>query len=238
MPGMQYVIHRATATPELQGLWDGPAWREAAVAEISSFHPASSDHRPVTEAKVLHDDAGLYVHFRCIDRYVICRKTRHQTITSRDSCVEVYFEPAPGKGYLNFEMNCGGALLLFYITDPTRAHSLGKPVDDSAFADGIFKQKVVVPQSLIDTMRIYHSMPRETRVEITEPVIWNVEYFIPYTLVENYVGAIDAPTQRRWRGNFFKCADDSSHPHWASWAPIGEELNFHVPRYFGEMKFE
>ena len=37
--------------------------------------------------------------------------------------------------------------------------------------------------------------------------------------------------------NFFKCADDSSHPHWASWAPIGEALNFHQPQYFAPLRF-
>ena len=43
---------------------------------------------------------------------------------------------------------------------------------------------------------------------------------------------------RRWRGNAFKCADETSHPHWASWAPIGEALNFHAPGWFGDLDFE
>jgi len=40
-----------------------------------------------------------------------------------------------------------------------------------------------------------------------------------------------------WRANCFKCADETSHPHWASWAPIGEALNFHQPQYFGVFHF-
>jgi hypothetical protein len=40
-----------------------------------------------------------------------------------------------------------------------------------------------------------------------------------------------------WRGNFFKCAEEISHPHWASWSPV-DELNFHLPRCFGTIHFE
>ena len=49
------------------------------------------------------------------------------------------------------------------------------------------------------------------------------------------LGPLEPPAQRRWRGNFYKCADESSHPHWASWRPIGEKLDFHTPEFFGEI---
>ena len=225
---MEYLVRRARQQkPELQGNWNGPAWRDAEIADVTSFHPASSDHRPRTEAKMLHDDEGLYVHFRVQDRYVVCTRTENQSLTSKDSCVEVYLQPGPDtRGYFNFEMNCGGALLLFYILDPIRSDP------------GIFKHKFIVAQSLIDTMRIYHSLPRTLEKEITEPVEWSVEYFIPNSLFENYVGKLPPPGERRWRGAFHKCADESSHPHWASWSPLGEALNFHVPKYFGDFRFE
>jgi hypothetical protein len=223
---MQYQIRRTRATPELRGDWDGPAWKHADVAVIDKFLPESSDHHPRTEAKVLYDDAGLYVHFRLFDRYVLCKRTYNHELTSKDSCVEVYFEPFPGeKGYLNFEMSCGGALLLFYITDPIRAPRT------------IFKERIIVSDPLIATMRIAHSLPEQIEKEITEPVNWWVEYFIPYSLFEHYVGPLGPPEKRKWRGNFFKCADESSHPHWASWSQV-HEFNFHVPKYFGSLKFK
>ncbi|MEO6435353.1 MAG: carbohydrate-binding family 9-like protein [Tepidisphaeraceae bacterium] len=224
---MQYLIRRARATPELAGHWDGPAWKNADVATLASFHPAGSDHRPVTRAKLLYDHAGVYVMFHVSDRYVVCTSTQNQSATCRDSCVEVYFEPEPGKsGYFNFEMNCGGAQVLFYVTDPRRD------------PENIFRAKEVVPQSLLDTIRVYHSMPKTVPAEITEPVEWTVEFFVPSALFERYAGKLPPPEQRRWHGNFHKCADESSHPHWASWSPIQEELNFHVPATFGRFHFE
>src|ERR1044072_1241252 len=223
---MEYTIRRALQTPELRGQWNSAAWREAEIAPVNWLHPRTGEHRPKTEARLLYDDRGIYVLFRCEDRYVHCTHTEHQSITSRDSCVEAYLEPIPGKGYLNFEMNCGGAVLSFYITDSTR-------IDP-----GIFAGKEVLPQRLLDTIRIYHSMPRIVPVEIAEPAEWCVEYFVPNTLFEHYVGPLGPPAARRWRGNFFKCADDSSHPHWACWNAIGEELNFHDPRFFAPIRFE
>jgi hypothetical protein len=35
---------------------------------------------------------------------------------------------------------------------------------------------------------------------------------------------------------FLKCAAEVSHPHWAAWSPT-DELNFHLPRCFGELTF-
>jgi hypothetical protein len=52
-----------------------------------------------------------------------------------------------------------------------------------------------------------------------------------------YCGPLALADGQRWRANCFKCADQSSHPHWASWAPIGEVLNFHQPASFGVFEF-
>ena len=223
---MQYLIRRAKTPSTLTGQWDSPPWRDAQIARIGSFHAASSDHRPRASAKVLYDDAGLYVMFRVEDRFVVCTRHEHQTLTSKDSCVEVYFQPFENKGYFNFEMNCGGLLLLFYVTDPTRV------------SQGIFRRKELVPRSMIDAIKIFHSMPTIPAIELPGPVIWCVEFFVPNLLLETFVGPLGDPAERRWRGNFFKCADESSHPHWASWNPIGPPLNFHVPAYFAPMVFE
>ncbi len=40
---------------------------------------------------------------------------------------------------------------------------------------------------------------------------------IPFAVMEPYVGPIPDATGQAWRGNFFKCGSEISHPHWASW---------------------
>ena len=82
-------------------------------------------------------------------------------------------------------------------------------------------------------------MPDRVDPEIAEAVQWRVEYGIPFDLFEAYIGnRLDFRKTATWRGNFYKCGDKTSHPHWASWSPIGEELNFHCPQYFGVLEFE
>ena len=174
---------------------------------------------------MLYDDDGIYVIFRVRDRYVICRNTEPQSPVCKDSCVEAFFQPKPDQGYFNFEINCGGAILLYYVTDPTRFRAPEKGF-------------VPVETALLRKIRIFHVMPRQVLDEITTPVEWTIEYFVPNAVFEAYVGPLGPPAQRQWRGNFFKCADGSSHPHWASWSPIGEALNFHVPEHFAPLRFE
>lgn len=222
---MTYVIRRATATPELRGDWDGRAWRRADVAEVEHFHPSSSaDHRPRARAKLLHDDAGMYVLFRVADRYVTCRHSEHQSHVFRDSCVEFFVQPRPDRGYFNVEMNCGGTMLLYYMHDAARD------------AKGRLANYEILSPAELATIRVGHSLPRTIAEEIAEPVEWWLEYFFPFALMERYVGPLAPPAQRRWRGNFYKCGDDTSHPHWASWSPI-ERLDFHQPECFAPLAF-
>ena len=222
---MIYTIHRAISTPEFRGAWDGPAWSRADVVEIAHFHAKSSDHRPRTRAKVLYDDAGVYVLFRVADRYVRCSQTQHQSHVYRDSCVEFFVQPKPDMGYFNIEFNCVGTMLLYYMPNPPRRPS------------GKLEGYRELPPDELAMIRVQHSLPDDLPQEIAEPVEWWLEYFVPNALLERYVGPLEPPAQRRWRGNFYKCGDDTSHPHWASWAPI-ERLDFHQPDHFARLIFE
>jgi hypothetical protein len=223
---MEYTIRRAVVRPELTGDWDGPAWREANVAAIAHFHPAGSDHRPRAEAKLLYDDEALYALFRVSDRYVVCRRTEPQSAVCKDSCVELFLQPDPGPAYLNFETNCGGTMLLYHVHDPSRGE------------DGKLRGFRPVATEHLRAIRVFHSLPAVIEPERAEPTEWRVELAIPNPVFEAHTGPLAAPARRRWRGNFYKCADESSHPHWGSWSPIGDELNFHRPEFFGDIRFE
>ena len=87
-------------------------------------------------------------------------------------------------------------------------------------------------------MGIYHSMPARVPDEIPEPIEWRVQLAIPARLLEEFVGSLGDLRGQEWRANLYKCADATSHPQWASWNPIGEELRFHQPRFFGALRFE
>jgi hypothetical protein len=93
-----------------------------------------------------------------------------------------------------------------------------------------------VADSLMDRINIYHSMPRRVVPEIKKPVDWEIGYFVPYSLFEKYIGRLRVAPGQTWRGNFYKCGDQTSHPHWASWLSVGKVLNFHKPERFGTLR--
>ncbi len=222
--GRMYGIRRAAQPPEFAGGWSEGIWADVQPLEVDHFHPAGSEHRPITEVKLLFDDGHLYVFFRVQDRYVRAVADGFQGPVWADSCGEAFLQPREAGGYFNFEMNCGATLLLYHIRDPRRT--------PEGFADF---NPVAAEQA--QKMRVYHSLPARVEPEIEEPVEWFLEYSIPMSLFEPYIGERPRPAGERWRGNFYKCGDETSHPHWASWSPIGEELNFHCPEHFGVLEF-
>ena len=111
---MEYTVQKATILPEMRGLWDSPAWKQAAVVEVANFRPEGSEHRPRTQARLLYSDDRLYGIFRVEDQYVRCTRTAFQDAVCKDSCVEFFVRPKQDKGYFNFEFNCGGTMLCWY----------------------------------------------------------------------------------------------------------------------------
>lgn len=219
-----YRVHFSSLPPPFVGDWNGPAWAIAPVADVCCFRPESSAHRPRTLARLLHSPEGISGIFRIEDCYVRCARTEYHSEVWKDSCVEFFVQPKPDRGYLNFEFNCGGAHLCSYIVNPERT------------PDG-FKEFTRIPPEIGRTVRVRSSLPRVVEPEITEPLTWTLQFFIPFALFEHYVGPLGNVGGQTWRGNFHKCADESSHPHWATWFPV-DALNFHLPHCFGALQFE
>ncbi|OHD81936.1 MAG: hypothetical protein A3J97_01390 [Spirochaetes bacterium RIFOXYC1_FULL_54_7] len=206
--------------------WDSQHWKYADELEVSIFHPRSVSNHPQTRCRVLYDKHFLYWSFIVKDCWVRAGELEFQGPVCRDSCVEFFIQPGAGAAYFNFEVNCIGTLQLFYIEDPTRTKTgFGKatPVSATDAAD----------------IQIWTSIQERPYLpENDEPMEWRMDAAVPFDLFRKHVPGFSPPIQgTEWKGNFYKCADDSSHPHWASWAPIGNELNFHVPQYFGALRF-
>ncbi|HEY3418290.1 MAG TPA: carbohydrate-binding family 9-like protein [Armatimonadota bacterium] len=220
---MEYLIHRTVTPPSLNGEWDSPIWSQANTGELTFFVPRSSAHHPRVQFRLLYNDAGLYLIFRVEDRYVRSVVTKFNGHVCRDSCTEFFVQPNGSGPYFNFEVNCGGHMLCYYI-DPNR------PTKD------FFEHAKLTPEDGA-AVGIYHSMPAIVDPEITEPTVWFNQLHIPFSLLEKYTGPLGSPAGQVWRANLYKCADATSHPHWATWAPI-EGASFHQVPYFAPLRFE
>jgi len=220
-----FTVRSVDTLPPLEAPWDAAEWSRAETVTIESFHPRGSDHRPRTQARVLHDGETIAVIFRVEDRYVVAKHTEYQSETHYDSCAEFFLKPAGAAGYFNFEFNAIGTLLLWYVEKPRGP-------------DGQFQRYTEVPRELGETIAVHASLTGPIETEIAEPVTWTVSYRIPRKLIETFVGPVGELSGQTWMGNFYKCADASSHPHWGYWADVGGKLDFHQPAQFGRIVFE
>ena len=74
--------------------------------------------------------------------------------------------------------------------------------------------------------------------EISDTVLWEVAYRIPFNILKNYCETDLPAAGVTWRANFYKCADASSHPHWLTWSPVDlPKPDFHQPDFFGILEF-
>ncbi|MEM6853217.1 MAG: carbohydrate-binding family 9-like protein [Planctomycetota bacterium] len=232
-----YLIHRAATPPPLDAGWDDPAWTNAGVAEITHFHegPEASAHRPATAFRVLYDDDHLYLQFEVHDRYVRVVKHGHHAMVCRDSCVEFFFAPMPreqaaamGAAYFNLETNAGGHQLMYRCKNQGEIEVyIPEEIDYEP-----------VHESWMDRIAVWTSLPSRVEPEITEPTVWRAAMALPWALVHEVYGPIEIGPGAEWSGNFYKCGDETSHPHWASWRPIqSEPFRFHDPSSFGRLVF-
>ena len=220
---MGYLIHRAPVPPSLQAGFDSGDWKECGTIRVACFRPEGSGHQPETRFKLQYDDRGLYGLFSVRDRFVRCVAERFQDMVCCDSCVEFFVRPAVGLGYINFEFNASGILLAQHITDRRR-----RPGTDDARP---------LTEEEIAGIRIYRSLPDRVEPEIPEETRYEVGFFLPFELFEKIQHAPIPVSGTVWRGNVYKCGDQPSHPHWASWRPV-RRVNFHEPDCFDILEFE
>ena len=226
---MDYTIRSARqllGTPTAD--WEHPLWDAAETLAVDTWNWEDSGHHPRTQARVLYDDDFLAVIFRVEDRYVRAVAESFGDPVSQDSCVEFFlspFGPGPSDAYFNFELNCGGTLLLRRCSSTTER--------------GWQRPSPLLAQTDAALVRIAHSLPKRIEPEITEPTTWTVEFHVPFELFGRYFVDLPRPaTGTSWKGNFYKCAGDTSHPHWGTWAPIHlDKPSFHTPAFFQSLHF-
>ncbi len=215
-----YTVARAKGPVDLAGEWDGKCWKDVKSLKLDLCMSRPGDkniHLPDTQAKLQYDDKNLYVMFQVKDRYVQSLARNDMESVCLDSCVEFFVRPCNTPKYYNFEMNCGGKLLLFEIEN-INAGKLNVATADE-----------------LKSIRRYHSMPEIIDEEIQEPVTWRVCYSVPIDFFVRRAGIEPDLSGQVWTANFFKCADRSSHYHWMSWNP---SEGFHFPDDFGKIIFE
>lgn len=197
---------------------DTVAWQALPRLAIDRYLWLGNGYEPEVEARAGYSDAFLYVRFAVREARVRVRHTELQAPVYKDSCVEMFIDPFPDKGlgYLNFETNAAGALLL-------------------GFGPGRHGRRRVRPDEL-EGFRIRGSVPGAWDGPVATGA-WSVAYRVPQGLFRGLYGDVLRPGIAG-RANFYKCGDETEVPHYGAWSPPSTAVpDFHRPESFGRLVF-
>ena len=215
----QYTIKRATGSVPLTGDVAGP-WAAANVLKIDNYPWYKAGQKQGTDVRLMYDDQNLYVQFRCEDKHIFSKETKHNGLVCLDSCVEFFatIDPASGPHYFNLEINCCGVIHMGY---GEQRH--GRILMDEKAAKGI---------------TIKTSEPGPTREESPSDNGWWVAVKVPLALIGEFAGKKVQPKPGTpWKANFYRCGGKTDDQY-AVWNPIPwKQPDYHRPEFFGELTF-
>ena len=175
--------------------------------------PTAFPYRPLTVITAAHSDRFIYIDFLVRCNYLRAVNYTDNSPVSEDSCVEFFVSPHPdSEVYWAFEFNCVGTINAARCTRRNECKQL--------------------TTDMLKRIGRYSSVGTRPFQEVEGSFIWSVVVAIPLDILGiEYHGEPIA-----MRGNFNKCAEATSQPHYLSWAPIKTESpDFHQPDFFGDI---
>ena len=174
-------------------------------------------YKPIVSVQIAYNENELFLLYKVNEQAVKAEITESNGPVWTDSCVEFFLSPEGNDEYYNLEVNCiGTALLGFRKKDEPVIHAT--------------KEQIATIRRISTLGELpFPEQMMETQWEITIGVPWKA--FFNHDL---------KPLQgKKMRGNFYKCGDGMSVPHFVSWTKIKtEKPSFHVPESFGGLEFE
>ena len=153
-------------------------------------------------------DKGIYLRMRTDETELRREGTKRDDNIWEDSCMEFFLCPfSHREEYLNFEMNPNGAYLCQY----------GKGREGRVF------------------LKTLTDIGADVTARVTDDG-WSLELFIPVSLISEAYGEQFTAGACSIRGNFYKCGDMTSKPHYDSFNKMTTlPPGFHNPECFAQI---
>jgi hypothetical protein len=230
----RYVAYRPQSRPQIDGRIDKAFWSQAPWTE--AFVDIEGESRPPptyrTRAKLLWDDAALYIAAEMQESHVWATLRQRDSIVYHDNDFEVFLSPTgDNHAYYELEVNALNTIFDLFLSKPYRD---GGPADHAWDVRGL-QSAVHVDGTLND--------PRD------EDRGWSVELALPWSAFDRH-GAVRCPPRDgdHWRLNFSrvqwdheisdgqyrKVAGRPEH-NWV-WSPQGV-IDMHRPEQWGYLQF-
>ncbi len=172
---------------------------------------------PDVTVQIAYNDDELFLQYKVNEQSVKAEQGENNGKVWTDSCVEFFLSPDRNDVYYNLEMNCIGTALLGFRKkgDPT----------------------IHGTDEIINSIRRVSTLGSSTFCEKKEQTQWKITVAIPWNVFFKH--QLKPVKGKKMRGNFYKCGDELSVPHFVSWTKIDtEKPAFHMPEFFGGLEFE
>jgi hypothetical protein len=229
-----YPCHRAADAIVIDGRLDEPAW--AAAPWTEPFVDIEGSRKPQpryqTRAKLLWDDAYLYIGAELEEPHVWATLTQHDDIVFRDNDFEVFIDPdGDRREYYEIEVNALGTIFDLFLV---RTYIDGGPALHGWDCKGL-KSAVHVAGTLNDPSDVDRgwlvelALPWQALAEAAHrpaPPQDGNTWRINFSRVEWQVWAVDGQYEKR---------PNTRENNWV-WSPQGV-VNMHLPEHWGYLRF-
>ena len=230
----RYLCQKATQSPQIDGQIDKPFWRDAAWTD--DFVDILGDDAPKprfrTRAKMLWDEANLYIAAEMEEPHLWATLTEHDSVIFQDNDFEVFLDPDnDALMYAELELNA---------LNTTWDLLLPKPYRDGGPALNGWEIK-----GLLTAVHLDGTLNNSNDIDKG----WSCEIAIPWNAIKE-ICRCDCPPKPRdvWRINFSRVqwhldvidgkyvkVPNTPEDNWV-WSPQGV-VDMHQPEFWGELEF-
>jgi hypothetical protein len=191
--------------------------QDVAPLKIETLNWEEFQYLPDVTVQIAYNDDELFLQYKVNEQSVKAEVGTNNGRVWTDSCVEFFLSPDGNDVYYNLEMNCIGTALLGY-------RKKGGPTEHAS-------------DELMNSIRRISTLGNTTFQERKEQTQWQVTVAIPWNVYFKH--DLKPIHGKKMRGNFYKCGDELSVPHFVSWTKIKtDKPAFHMPEFFGGLEFE
>ena len=178
--------------------------------------PDEYPYVPITTVDLAYSNAGLYIRFQSKGKGLKAQFAEDGSPVHKDSCVEAFLQMPGEERYYNLEFNCIGAADCGYRKNrednvPFTPQQYELIERYSSKRAGLLFERPLGIQDFVISLKISYSLfGIKGREELPEYLL----------------------------GNFYKCGDETTIPHFLSWMPVeAPKPDFHRPECFRPLYF-
>jgi len=175
---------------------------------------SNNGYKPLVSFAIAFSEDAILLKYFVSEKYFKSDYHQINDPVYKDSCVEFFIAFGDDGNYYNLEFNAIGSVLMGY----------GSGKNDREMLDA----------SVISKIKSQHQIILSTND--TNDNNWELTLNIPFKIfIHNNITSLIGVD---CRANFYKCGDDLPVPHFLSWNAVNYlQPNFHLPQFFGVIRF-